>query len=352
MEIIKESPDLDWSNIPFGYIPTDYNVRCRYTNGQWGDIEVSSSETIDIHMAATALHYGQELFEGIKAFRGVDGRIRIFRPEENARRLYNSAVGICMAPVPQELFIKMITLAVRLNERFIPPYGTGSSLYIRPIELGITPRIGVQPADEFLFVVMVTPSGPYFREGFKPTNICIMRDYDRVAPKGTGRWKIGGNYAAGLAPGCKAHDLGYSAVLFLDPKEKKYLDECGPANFFAIKDGVYITPESESILPSVTNDSFCQLARDMGIPVERRHIAVEELADVQEAAACGTAAVASPIGIIADLDTGHNYVISKDGKPGPVTTALYNKLRAIQLGEEPDIHGWNLIVDTEAPLEV
>lgn len=172
-----------------------------------------------------------------------------------------------------------------------------------------------------------------------------MREFDRVAPKGTGRWKVGGNYAASLEAGEKAHSLRYSAVLYLDPKEKKYIDECGPANFFAIKDGKYITPASESILPSITNKSLMQLARDMGIEVEARHIPIEELAEIEEAAACGTAAVASPVAEIDDLDTGIKYVVSKDGQPGPVTTALYNRLRAIQLGEEPDVHGWNTIID-------
>ena len=172
-----------------------------------------------------------------------------------------------------------------------------------------------------------------------------MREFDRVAPKGTGRWKVGGNYAASLEAGERAHSLGYSAVLYLDPKEKKYLDECGPANFFAIKDGKYITPASESILPSITNKSLMQLAEDMGITVERRHIPLEELAEIQEAAACGTAAVASPVAEIDDLDTGVKYVVSKDGQPGPAVTALYNKLRAIQLGEEEDIHGWNTVID-------
>ena len=209
----------------------------------------------------------------------------------------------------------------------------------------MTARVGVKPADEYCFIILVTPVGPYFKTGFKPTNICIMREYDRVAPKGTGRFKVGGNYAASLVAGEKAHELGYSAVLYLDPKEKKYLDEYGPANFFAIKDGKYITPESESILPSVTNMSLQQLAKDMGIEVERRHITVDELADVQEAAACGTAAVASPVGEVDDLDTGKKYIIARDGKPGPITTQLYNALRAIQLGEAPDVHGWNTIIE-------
>ncbi len=335
----------DWSKLPFGYFPTDYNVRCSYRDGKWGEVEVSTSETINIHMAATALHYGQEIFEGLKAFMGADGKIRIFRLEENARRIRESAKGIMMEPIPEELFKEMCVKVVELNRRFVPPYGSGASLYIRPLEIGMSPRIGVKPGDEYLFIVMVTPVGPYFKEGFANTKICIMREYDRVAPRGTGRWKVGGNYAASLSAGERAHSLGYSAVLYLDPKEKKYLDECGPANFFAIKDGKYITPASDSILPSITNMSLQDLARDMDIEVECRHITVDELADCTEAAACGTAAVASPIGEIDDLDTGTKYIISKDGKPGPVTTALYNKLSAIRLGEEPDTHGWNTILD-------
>ncbi|MDE6308919.1 MAG: branched-chain amino acid aminotransferase, partial [Muribaculaceae bacterium] len=300
---------------------------------------------INIHMAATALHYGQEIFEGLKAFRGKDGKVRIFRLEENARRIADSARGLMMAPVPEDLFREMVIKVVKLNERFIPPYESGASLYIRPLEIGMSAQVGVKPAREYLFLVLVTPVGPYFKEGFRPTNICVMRQYDRVAPKGTGRWKVGGNYAASLTAGEHAHELGYSAVLYLDPKEKKYLDECGPANFFAIKDGKYITPESESILPSITNMSLQQIARDMGIDVECRHIPLEELADVQEAAACGTAAVASPVAQVHDLDTGHKYIISKDGQPGPVVTALYNRLRAIQYGEVEDTHGWNTVLD-------
>lgn len=337
--------ELDWSNLSFGYIPTDYNVRCRYSNGSWGEIEVSSSEIINMHMAATSLHYGQEIFEGLKAFRGKDGKVRIFRLEENAKRIRSSATGIKMAPVPEDIFRKMVIEAVRLNARFIPPYGSGASLYIRPLEIGMSAQIGVHPASEYLFMVMVTPVGPYFKEGFRPTNICIMREFDRVAPKGTGRWKVGGNYAASLEAGERAHELGYSAVLYLDPKEKKYVDECGPANFFAIKDGVYITPASESILPSVTNKSLMTLAEDMGIKVEARHITVDELGEIDEAAACGTAAVASPIAEIHDLDNDTKYIVSPDGEPGPITTKLYNKLRAVQLGEVPDEHGWNTIVE-------
>lgn len=337
--------ELDWGNLSFGYIPTDYNVRCYYRDGKWGEIEVSSSETVNLHIAATALHYGQEIFEGLKAFRGKDGKVRVFRLEENAKRIIESAKGIKMQAIPVELFTEMVKKVVKLNERFVPPYGSGASLYIRPLEIGTSAQVGVKPSKEYLFLILVTPVGPYFKEGFKPTNICIMREFDRVAPKGTGRWKVGGNYAASLEAGEKAHEMGYSAVLYLDPKEKKYIDECGPANFFAIKDGKYITPASESILPSITNMSLQQLAQDLGVEVERRQIPLEELETIQEAAACGTAAVASPIAEIHDIDNGKKYIISKDGNPGPVTTALYNKLRAIQLGEEEDIHNWNTIVE-------
>ncbi len=341
---MKEA-DIDWSEIGFGYIPTDYNVRCYYRNGAWGEIEISSSETIEMHIAATALHYGQEIFEGLKAFRGKDGKVRVFRPEANAKRIQDSARGIKMEPIPTDIFLKMTEMAIKLNERFIPPYGSGASLYIRPLEIGMTARVGVKPADEYCFMILVTPVGPYFKSGFKPTNICIMREFDRVAPKGTGRFKVGGNYAASLVAGEKAHELGYSAVLYLDPKEKRYLDECGPANFYAIKDGKYITPASESILPSITNESLMQLAEDMGLTVERRHIPVEEIASFEEAAACGTAAVCSPIGEIHDIDLGEKYVIAKNGEPGPITRRLYDTLGGIRLGEVEDKHNWNWVLD-------
>lgn len=336
---MKET-NIDWSSLPFGYVKTDYNVRCTFKNGEWGEIVVTDSEEITMHMAATCLHYGQEAFEGLKAFRGKDGKIRVFRTEENGKRIQDSARGIMMEPIPLDLFKKMVLMAVKLNERFVPPYGSGASLYIRPFEIGTSARVGVKPADEYTFIILVTPVGPYFKNGFKPTNFAIMREFDRVAPKGTGRIKVGGNYAASLVAGEKAHELGFSGVLYLDSKEKKYLDECGAANFFAIKDNTYITPFSESILPSITNKSLTQIAEDLGMKVERRPIEVEELATFEEAGACGTAAVCTPIGEIVDLDNDIKYVMSKDGNPGEYTTKLYNHLRGIQDGEIEDIHGW------------
>lgn len=337
--------NLNWSELGFGYVKTDYNVRCYYRNGKWGELEVSSSEILNIHMAATCLHYGQESFEGQKVFRGKDGKVRIFRIDENGKRMQSSSRGIKMPELPVEKFIDAVKKVVRLNERFIPPYESGASLYVRPLMLGLGAQVGVKPAPEYVFVVFVTPVGPYFKGGFQLSKVCMMRDYDRAAPHGTGTIKVGGNYAASLVAGEIAHEKGYAAVLYLDPKEKKFLDECGPANFFGVRGKSYITPKSNSILPSITNKSLMQLAEDCGLTVERRAVPFEELATFDEAAECGTAAVISPISEVDDLDENKKYIISKDGKPGPVCTMLYNKLRGIQYGDEPDPYGWVTIID-------
>lgn len=336
---------IDWANLSFGYMKTDYNVRSYFKNGAWSKPQETTSEEISLHMASTCLHYGQEAFEGLKAFRGKDGKIRIFRLRENALRMQSSCHGIMMEELPVSIFEETVIKAVKLNARFVPPYGSGAALYIRPLLLGTSAQVGVKPSTEYLFLVFVTPVGPYFKEGFKPTPVAILRGYDRAAPLGTGTIKIGGNYAASLVPGDKAHKLGYSAVLYLDARQKKYLDECGPANFFGIRDNTYITPQSTSILPSITNKSLMQLAKDMGLRVEQRQVPEEELATFEEAGQVGTAAVISPVLRVDDLDENKSYVISKDGNAGPISTKLYNKLRAIQLGDEPDLHGWVTIVD-------
>ncbi len=337
--------NINWSEIPFGYMKTDYNVRCCYRDGKWGEIEISSSEMVNIHMAATCLHYGQEAFEGLKAFRGKDGKIRVFRMDENAKRLQSSSRAILMPELPVEKFEEAVRKVVLLNQRFIPPYESGSSLYLRPLLIGTGAQVGVKPAVEYLFLIFVTPVGPYFKNGFQPSKVCIMRGYDRAAPHGTGMVKVGGNYAASLRAGEKARQGGYAAVLYLDPKEKKYIDECGPANFFGIRGNTYITPASESILPSITNKSLMQLAEQMGMTVERRPVPFEEIATFDEAAECGTAAVIAPISQIDDLDENKQYVIAKDGKVGPVCTRLYHKLRAIQYGDEPDEYGWVKVIE-------
>ncbi len=337
--------NIDWSNLSFGYMRTDYNVRCYYRNGKWGEMELCSEETLNLHMAATCLHYGQEAFEGLKAFRGKDGKIRVFRPEANAERLQSTCNGILMPELSTEMFVKAVKMVVKANERFIPPYESGASLYIRPLLLGISAQVGVRPSMDYLFVIFVTPVGPYFKGGFSTNPYVIIREFDRSAPLGTGIYKVGGNYAASLRANKMAHDLGYSCEFYLDAKEKKYIDECGAANFFGIKDNTYITPLSTSILPSITNRSLMQLAEDMGMKVERRPIPEEELSTFEEAGACGTAAVISPIERIDDLENKKSYVIAKDGKPGPISTLLYNKLRAIQYGDEPDTHNWVTIIE-------
>lgn len=336
--------DIDWSNLSFGYMPTDYNVRCYYRNGKWGEIEVCSCDTVNLHMAATCLHYGQEAFEGLKAYRGKDGKVRVFRMDENAARLQSTCRGILMPELPTELFEEMVKKVVRLNQEFIPTYESGATLYIRPLLIGTSAQVGVHPATEYLFMIFVTPVGPYFKGGFATNPYVIIREYDRSAPLGTGIYKVGGNYAASLRANKMAHDLGYSCEFYLDAKEKKYIDECGAANFFGIKNNTYVTPKSTSILPSITNKSLMQLAEDFGMKVERRQIPEEELDTFEEAGACGTAAVISPISYIDDLDTNKRYTFSKDGKPGPISTKLYNHLRGIQYGTEEDKHGWTTVV--------
>jgi branched-chain amino acid aminotransferase len=337
--------NFDWASLPFGYMKTDFNVRCVYKDGKWGKIDVSSSEYIDIHIAATGLHYGQEAFEGLKAYMGKDGKIRLFRWEENAKRMLGSADGIKMAPVPVEMFHDALVKVIQLNKKYVPPYGSGATLYIRPLLYGSGAEVGVKPAAEYTFLVFVTPVGPYFKDGIKPVNMLICRDVDRAAPLGTGIYKVGGNYAASMRAIIAARDGGYSNTIFLDAKEKKYIDECGPANFFGIKDNTYVTPKSESILNSITNMSLLEIAKSLGMKTERRQVPVEELSTFVEAGACGTAAIISPIAKIFDPEKNKIYEYCKDGKPGSESLKLYKMLTAIQCGDEPDPFGWVTIVE-------
>lgn len=339
---MEKELNIDWANLSFGYIPTDYNVRCTYKNGEWGEIEVSSSELIPMHMAASCLHYGQEAFEGLKAFRGKDGQVRVFRMDENAARLQSTCRGILMPEVPTEMFEEMVKKVVRLNQEWIPTYESGATLYIRPLLIGTSAQVGVHPATEYCFLIFVTPVGPYFKGGFSTNPYVIIRDFDRSAPLGTGIYKVGGNYAASLRANSIAHEKGYACEFYLDAKEKKYMDECGAANFFGIKNNTYVTPKSTSILPSITNKSLMQLAEDLGMKVERRQIPEDELDTFEEAGACGTAAVISPISYIDDLDTGKRYNFGE--KPGPISKHLYDTLRGIQYGTIEDKHGWTTVV--------
>lgn len=337
--------EIDWNNLAFGYLKTDYNIRCNYKDGQWGEFECHTDDNVSIPIAATCLHYGQECFEGLKAFKGADGKIRVFRVEENAKRMSISAQTIKMPEIPVDLFIDAVDLAIKKNIDFVPPYGTGATLYIRPLMIGTSSQVGVNPSAEYTLIIFVVPVGPYFKDGFKPVDLLIERDSDRAAPLGTGHVKVGGNYAAGMKVTYETKEKGYNAALYLDPKEKKYIDECGPANFFAIKGNKYITPQSHSILPSITNMSLIQLAEDKGMTVERRKIALDELESFDEVGACGTAAVVTPVKCICDPENDKVYKFSEDGKPGKISTELYDSLQDIQFGLAEDVHNWTRIIE-------
>ncbi|MBO5361922.1 MAG: branched-chain amino acid aminotransferase [Paludibacteraceae bacterium] len=340
--------NIDWNKLTFHYTETDYIVRAACKNGVWEHPYATCDKMIPIHAAATGLHYGQECFEGLKAFRGVDGQVRIFRMEENAKRMYHSAEGLLMTPVPIELFCEAVLLALEKNIDFLPPYETGATLYFRPLLVATTADISVGPGKDCEFVVVPTPIGPYFPNGFKGMPAIVNRTIDRAAPQGTGCWKVGGNYAASFRASEAAHAMGYECM-FTDAKTHKYIDECTASNFIGIKhheSGVenresyfeYLTPRSTAILPSITNDSLMTLAREMGMKVTRRHIRVEELADIQEAAACGTACVISPLTKV--YDPNNNITYSFGDKPGPVLTKLYHALQDIQYGRTEDKHNW------------
>ena len=305
-----------------------------------------------MHVSATCLQYGQEAFEGLKAFRGVDGKIRIFRWRENAKRMARSAEGLYMKPVPEELFGRAIRLALEKNMDFVPPYGTGATLYFRPLLIGTTPRLGVGPGRDFEFIVIPSPIGPYYPGKFHCTTFVVNRHVDRAAPFGTGQFKVGGNYAASFRATEAAHAQGMDC-LFLDAKYHKYIDECSAANFIGIRrvtgdshpSGTYeyLTPRSSAILPSITNDSLMTLAREKGYKVTRRHIRLEELAEMSEAAACGTACVISPIDKVVDPEKNKIYTFGTE--PGPILTDLYHSLKDIQYGRAEDRYGWCEVIE-------
>ena len=332
--------ELDWANLPFGYMKTDYNVRIYYRNEQWGALEVFSEESIPMHMAATCLHYGQEAFEGLKAFRGKDGKVRIFRLEENAARLQSTCRGILMPELSTERFKEAILKVVKLNERFIPPYESGASLYIRPLLVGTGAQVGVHPASEYLFVVFVTPVGPYFKGGAKPITIRVS-DFDRAAPHGTGHVKAGLNYAMSLHAIVDAHNQGYDENMYLDAATRTKVEETGGANFiFVTKDNKVVTPKSDSILPSITRRSLMYVAKEyLGLEAEEREVKFDEVKDFAECGLCGTAAVISPVGKIVD----HGKEIcfpSGMEEMGPVTKKLYDTLTGIQMGHIEAPEGW------------
>ena len=329
---------MDWSALGFDYHKTDCNVRYTFTGGRWSEMEVTDDEYIRIHMSAYCLHYGLELFEGLKSFRGVDGKVRLFRVEDNARRLRASAERLCLPLPTLEMIVEGCKEVVRRNEKYIPPYGTGASLYLRPVMFGTTAGLGVKAAKDAMLVIYASPVGAYFKDGIKPIKVVIDRDQDRAAPRGTGDVKVGGNYAASIYSGQRAHDLGFSNVLYLDAATHTHIEEFGAANFFGIKQGKYVTPKSPSILPSITNMSLRQLAADLGLVVEEREVSLEELETFEECGACGTAAVISPVSKIFDMQT--NKVYEYGEEVGSVSMKLYTLLQDIQYGRIEDKHSW------------
>lgn len=335
---------IDWNSLGFAYMDTNCHIRYVWKNGQWSAGELVASPQMSIHIAATALHYGQSAFEGLKAFRRKDGKVSLFRPAENAKRMAVTARRTCMAEVPEELFVEACKRVVRANLDYVPPYGTGGSMYVRPLLFGSGAQIGVAAADEYTFLVLVTPVGPYYKGGLQAVKAIVLDQYDRAAPLGTGHVKVAGNYAVSLYPHLEAKAAGYPVELYLDAKEHKWIEEFATSNFLGItKDGKYVTAKSGSILPSITNLTLQQIARDNGIPVEVRPIAFEEVTEFAEVAACGTAVVVTPVSEIERAGT-----VYKTGPAtgcGPVLEKLYKTVQGIQYGELPDTHGWNVEVE-------
>lgn len=344
---VSEKAPLDYASLPFGFQQTDWNIRYVYKDGKWDGGTLSDSQHLPLHIAATSLHYGQAAFEGLKVYETRDGRALTFRANENAKRMQHSAEMLSMIAPPTEVFLEAVDRVVKANRRFIPPYGTGAALYVRPLLIGTGARVGVAPAEEYTFLVFVTPVGPYFKNGFAPTKLIIEEQLDRAAPGGVGSAKAGGNYAAGMRATVKARKAGYGEALYLD-SSKRFIDELGAANFFGItKDNKYVTPQSGSILRSITNDSLRTLAADLGYTVEHRQVPIDELFEFQETGACGTAAVITPVESI--TFRGEDIVYCKDGKPGPHCTKLYKALTAIQYGDAADKHGWTREIDFSKP---
>ncbi len=331
--------NIEWDKLGFEFLPTKSNIRFHYADGKWGPGVLHNDYNITVSIAANAFHYGQAAFEGLKAFRCRDGRVRIFRPDANGARLNSSARRLMMPEFPVDEFVEAVRRVVADNIEYVPPYGSGGSLYIRPVMFGTTPQIGVAPSREYELAIMVVPVGAYYKGGIKPVDAMISRDFDRAAPHGTGNIKAAGNYAASLLPSHIAkHEHHCPVGLFLDPATHTYVDEFGTSNFLAItRDGKYVTSLSDSILPSITNDSLLTIAGDFGMTVERRRVRADELPDFAEVAACGTAVVITPVGRIFDGDKVYDYKLTEIG---PVLRRLYDEMTGIQYGERPDKHGW------------
>lgn len=338
-----EKKNIDWSNLGFGYIKTDYRYVCRYKDGKWDDGALTGDEKIVLDESACVLQYAQTCFEGLKAYTTADGNIVCFRPDLNAQRMADSCRRMKMPVFPEEKFVEAVRQVVKANAAFVPPYGSGASLYLRPFMFGANNVIGVKPADEFEFRIFCTPVGPYFKGGVKPLTLRVS-DFDRAAPHGTGHIKAGLNYAMSLYAIVDAHEQGYDENVYLDSASRTYIEETGGANILLVtKDGKVVTPKSDTILPSITRRSLMMVAKEyLGLEVEERPVAVSELADMAECGLCGTAAVISPVGKI--VDHGTEYCFGME-EMGPITKKLYETLRGIQMGTIKAPAGWIEVIE-------
>ena len=333
--------DINWNELGFGYIKTDYRYVSNYKDGKWDEGTLSTDDMITMSECACVLQYAQTCFEGLKAYTTADGKIVCFRPDLNAQRMADSCERMKMPVFPVDKFIDAVVKTVEANAEWVPPYGSGASLYLRPYMFGSNPVIGVKPADEFQFRIFATPVGPYFKGGVKPLTVRIS-DFDRAAPRGTGHIKAGLNYAMSLYAIVDAHEKGFDENIYLDSGSRTYIEETGGANIiFVTKDNKIVTPKSDTILPSITRRSLVDVAKSLGYEVEERPIALAEIADFAECGLCGTAAVISPVGKI--VDHGREIVYGMDGM-GPVTKKLYDTLRGIQMGTVSGPEGWVKVI--------
>lgn len=344
--------EIDYSQRSFNYYPTDAIVFTKCIDGQWTEPEVTDNFNFSVHCFAGVFHYAPSCFEGLKAYCGADGKVRLFRPDENAMRMQSSARYLDMPRPTVDMFIDCCVRCVQANWKYIPPFETGASLYLRPVLFGINPQLGIKAATDVMFAVMASGVGTYSgAKALVPGTAVISRNYDRAAPHGSGGYKLGANYAQSLHAYKVAHKTGYRELLFLDSATHTMIDEFGSSNFFAIRNGAYITPNSRSVLPSITNKSLCTLAEELGLRVERRPVPVEELDFFEEAGSCGTAVVINPIYQFDDKaglknpEITKSYFIGSPDECGPWSKKLYEKLVGIQRGMEEDNYDWCLIVD-------
>ena len=336
--------DLDWNNLGFEYRDLPYRYQAVYKDGAWHYDGLIEDSTLTLSEAAEDFHYGQEVFEGLKAYRCKDGSINLFRPDANAQRMENSAKRMEMVPFPKDKFVEAVKAVAKANKDFIPPYESGASLYIRPFMIGTEPMVGVKPSKTYVFRVFATPVGAYIK-GLTPMPY-VVSDYDRAAYAGTGQAKTAGNYAGSLYPAVHAKHDGFADCLYLDPREHKYIDEFGGANFFGVtKDGQFVTPKSNSILPSVTKRSIFEIAKRQGLNPVAKQIKIDDFDQFAEAGAMGTAAVISPVGSL--TYKGKKYVPYSETEAGPVTKKLYEELLGIQYSEREDFAHWVQKVDVD-----